>query len=300
MNVKINGTINFSSFNKIGRAPLSLFEARQESSNEKMHSMFFDETLVSFFRRLSFSPDGSLLFMPCGLVPKKSTEGRGRHAFYISTRGQLSGIPGIVIDGFQRGIIAIKPHPRLFILEPGKSSPFLSLPYRIVYATASQDTVCIFDTTQLNPIAMFTNLHYGTLTDIAWSSDGLHLLVTATDGFASMIYIGNGDLGSMMSMEEQETIISRLKSKYAPGAIPRPKSQAQPLDLLLNLNSEPAACPSSDFDSPRHLSNLVVPPSPLTKITDPTEPSSPTVNILPVKRKLVVPTNLNPTSLTQP
>lgn len=265
---KVNGSIKMSNHGKVQRAPVSFFGAEPvmaSDGTEKQHSMFFDETLVSFFRRLAFSPDGSLVFMPTGTVPQAFG---GRHAFYISTRGQLSGLPGIAVDGFTRGIIAIRPHPRLFKHSGEPKSMLFTLPYRIVYATASQDTVCIFDSTQLHPIAVFTNLHYGTLTDLAWSTDGHHLIATATDGFASLIRIEQGELGEMMSAEEQEIIIESLREKYAPGAIPIPKSQSEPLDLALNLNSEPA--PISEMDP--------IPSSPQVPQV---------VNILPVKRKVV-------------
>ncbi len=267
ISTKVNGSINLASFGKISRTPLSYFNFTADEP-EKSFSMFFDETLVSFFRRLSFSPDGSLLFLPTGLVPKKSEEGRGRHGFYICMRGQLAGLPGIVVDGFSRGIIAIRPHPRLFRLRSESKQPMIALPYRIVYATASQDTVCIFESSQLNPIAVFTNLHYGTLTDLAWSNDGKHLMATATDGFASMIYLDETALGQMLAPEEQANYLSTLREKYAPGAIPKPVSQSDPLALKLFLNSEANAPLTSELDRS-------APPS----------PASPTINILPVKRK---------------
>lgn len=272
---KVNGSIALGSINKIGRAPTNYFEASPaagDGAEEKMHAMFFDETLVSFFRRLAFSPDGSLLFLPTGLVPRSTAEGRGRHALYIATRGQLAGMPGVVIDGFSRGIVAVRPHPRLFRPQPEPAGqPLFALPYRIVYATASQDTVAVFDSTRTTPIAMFNNLHYGTLTDLAWSMDGRHLIATATDGFASMILVAEGDLGEMLPQEEQEGVIAGLREKFAPGAIPTPASQAEPLELMMTLNRDPAGTPTSELDL--------------------ASPAPPVVNILPVKRK-VVPTQL--------
>jgi len=277
---KFNGTVTLTPFGKFARAPVSLYEGHQQhqvglaGEAERMQSMFFDETMVTFFRRLAFSPDGSLLFLPAGLVPQ-SGEARSRHSFYLATRGQLSGLPGIVVDGSARGIIAIRPHPRLFMNRAHQiSAPLFTLPYRIVYATASQDSVCIYDSTQIHPIAVFTGLHYGTITDVAWSCDGKHLLATATDGFASIVYIKDGELGEMMEVAEQEDIIRHLRSKYAPGAIPKAASQADPLDLVLTLNSELPIPPTSELDpASSHL------------------PESPVVNILPVKRK-VMPTPL--------
>lgn len=43
-----------------------------------------------------------------------------------------------------------------------------ALPYRMLFAVATQDTVMIYDTQQSGPVCMFTNLHYAPFTDIAW------------------------------------------------------------------------------------------------------------------------------------
>ena len=49
----------------------------------------------------------------------------------------------------------------------GTASVF-ALPYRMLFAVATQDTVMIYDTQQSGPICMFTNLHYSSFTDVAW------------------------------------------------------------------------------------------------------------------------------------
>lgn len=300
---KVNGTVNLTAFGKLARAPLSLFGPQSDAQQaERMHSLFFDETLVSFFRRLAFSPDGSLLFMPTGLVPRSATTG-GRHAFYVATRGQLaSGLPGIVTDGSMRGIIAIRPHPRLFRLRAGQvEAPLFALDYRIVYATASQDSVCIYDTAQRHPIASFNNLHYGTLTDLAWSMDGRHLLVTATDGFASMVQLAPGDLGEMLPEAEQAELLAQLRAKYAPGVLPQSGSTAEPLDLALSLHSEALPQPTSEWDA--GIAMAATPSSPPVRLdSTPSLPAATTpqvINILPVKRK-PVPAKVASANVTQP
>jgi chromatin assembly factor 1 subunit B len=47
-------------------------------------------------------------------------------------------------------------------------TPAFALPYRIVYAVATQDAVLIYDTQQQTPLAVVSNLHYATFTDITW------------------------------------------------------------------------------------------------------------------------------------
>lgn len=51
--------------------------------------------------------------------------------------------------------------------KPGTGSVF-ALPYRMLFAVATQDTVMVYDTQQAGPICMFTNLHYSSFTDMAW------------------------------------------------------------------------------------------------------------------------------------
>lgn len=47
------------------------------------------------------------------------------------------------------------------------SSAF-ALPYRIVYAVATQDAVLVYDTQQQTPICVVSNLHFATFTDLTW------------------------------------------------------------------------------------------------------------------------------------
>ena len=43
-----------------------------------------------------------------------------------------------------------------------------SLPYRMVFAVATEDAVMIYDTQQPQPFAYITNIHYHTLSDLSW------------------------------------------------------------------------------------------------------------------------------------
>lgn len=42
------------------------------------------------------------------------------------------------------------------------------LPYRLVFAVASEDSVLFYDTQQLFPFGYVSNIHYHTLSDISW------------------------------------------------------------------------------------------------------------------------------------
>ena len=43
-----------------------------------------------------------------------------------------------------------------------------SLPYRMVYAVASIDSVLLYDTQHTAPFAFVSNIHYAAITDMAW------------------------------------------------------------------------------------------------------------------------------------
>ena len=42
------------------------------------------------------------------------------------------------------------------------------LPYRMIFAVASEDAVHLYDTQQSRPFAYLANLHYHTLSDLTW------------------------------------------------------------------------------------------------------------------------------------
>ena len=46
--------------------------------------------------------------------------------------------------------------------------PSSRLPYRVVFAVASLDSVYLYDTQQSPPIALLSNIHYTNITDLAW------------------------------------------------------------------------------------------------------------------------------------
>ena len=204
--------------------------------------IYANESHLSFFRRLTFAPDGSLLFTPAGQYKQYgSSEGRGNeevtNTVYIYTRAGLNKPPIAHLPGHKKSSIAVRCSPVFYTLRsitkpttsitidtssaddaidalpdpmiPSKSpvtlsameppssshasepiqhsrptsSPMVndkdqssssgsqsafSLPYRIVYAVATQDAVLVYDTQQQTPLIVVSNLHYTTFTDLTW------------------------------------------------------------------------------------------------------------------------------------
>jgi chromatin assembly factor 1 subunit B len=245
----------------------------------KNTNIYANETYTSFFRRLTFAPDGSLLFTPAGqykISHPPTTDGSKvpediQNTVYIYTRAGLNKPPIAHLPGHKKASIAVKCSPVYYtlrqtppkptvqitldtssadeaipalpepvvptaapsamdpptLLERSNSSmtvmpspkdigrptsspreqdttadspgptPAFALPYRMVYAVATQDSILVYDTQQQVPLCVVSNLHFTTFTDLAWSSDGLTLLMSSTDGFCSTISFAPGELGQI-------------------------------------------------------------------------------------------------------
>lgn len=228
----------------------------KNTSRPKLTNLYHDEALFTFFRRLTFTPDGSLLLAPAGQF-KQGTEGLPKdeliNTVYIYTRAGLAKPPVAHLPNQKKTAVAIKCSPVIFKLrdtqkptihktlepptdelvnlpplveEPSDSetkpsdieptninkdsgdqpanggttsgaADAFKLPYRIVFAVATGDSVIIYDTQQSTPLAILSNLHYATFTDLAWTNDGHSLIMTSTDGFCSICVFDSSDLGEI-------------------------------------------------------------------------------------------------------
>ncbi|KAL4956597.1 WD40-repeat-containing domain protein [Aspergillus filifer] len=214
----------------------------------KNANIYANETFTSFFRRLTFTPDGSLLLTPAGQykTSQVSTSDPGKtvdeviNTVYIYTRAGFNKPPISHLPGHKKPSVAVQCSPTLYTLreaaEPSKhitldtssgenvsalpettestnngveksakpsespapnqvSPPVFSLPYRVVYAVATQDAVLVYDTQQQAPLCVVSNLHFATFTDLTWSADGLTLIMSSSDGFCSTLSFAPGELG---------------------------------------------------------------------------------------------------------
>lgn len=205
----------------------------------KNASLYANETLTSFFRRLTFTPDGSLLLTPAGQYQVQHQADGPRPTYevintvYIYTRGGINKPPIAHLPGHKKPSVAVKCSPITYTLrqtppvtkqitidtssaedpipalpepiskpspavmdppppptsaapDPDKLStpskhlnletgpstpgpkPTFALPYRMVYAVATQDSVLLYDTQQTTPICVVSNLHLATFTDLTW------------------------------------------------------------------------------------------------------------------------------------
>lgn len=112
----------------------------------------------------------------------------------------VSGRPAVQLPGSSKAIVAVRFCPIIFTLRGSNSgktiflsviffscyflcdmeinwamvlsnecpATFFKLPYRIIFAVATLNSLYIYDTESVAPIALFAGLHYAAITDIAW------------------------------------------------------------------------------------------------------------------------------------
>ncbi|KAI0773000.1 WD40 repeat-like protein [Trametes elegans] len=82
---------------------------------------------------------------------------------------------------------ASKPPSPIPIITPAPTATIFSLPYRMLYAVATMDTIIIYDTQQAGPVCLLTKLHYDEFTDMTWSPDGQCLMLSSRDGYCTLV-----------------------------------------------------------------------------------------------------------------
>lgn len=199
----------------------TLISSDKTKGSNKSTRMFYDDTLKSFCRRLTFSPDGELLIVPSGIV--EQDDGKFINTTYIFSRLSLNK-PVMHLPTGDKYTVAVRCCPIYFELVPRNeneeddvnSKPWIknksvwSLPYRMVFAVATKDSVLLYDTQHTLPLAHVTKIHYTHLTDLAWSHDGRCLIISSTDGYCSFITFSKNELGipytknSNYQVEEKE------------------------------------------------------------------------------------------------
>ncbi|PNS16238.1 hypothetical protein CAC42_6345 [Sphaceloma murrayae] len=304
--------------------------------------LYANETFTSFFRRLTFAPDGSLLFTPAGQQKEHGSHDKHddvANMTYIYTRAGLNKPPVAKLPGHKKPSLAVRcspiyytlrtgqiktkeitidtgneadlsplpepvmeskaptsqtsmePPPPMSAPSPAPSSttapsprhlepepsplhtsslpaaplPVFDLPYRIIYAVATQDAVYVYDTQQKQPLCVVSNLHYATFTDLSWTSDGSMLLISSSDGFCSSLTFNPGELGtqwhppaSVRQPPSQITIAaspgittpSQTPTQATAPSIPRPpSSQSQPAGQSPFVAAHPSPARSMSISS---------------------------------------------------
>ncbi|CAK9162540.1 unnamed protein product [Ilex paraguariensis] len=176
-----------------------------DASKSAKNHLFHDETLPSFFRRLTWSPDGSFLLVPAGSY-KLSPSSDPVNTTYVISRKDLSR-PALLLPGASKPVVVVRFCPVAFSLRGSTSSAFFKLPYRLVFAVATLNSLYVYDTESVQPVAILAGLHYAAVSDIAWSPAGRYLAVSSQDGYCTLVEFEDDELGSPVPLSEEKKVM---------------------------------------------------------------------------------------------
>ncbi|MBN3300919.1 CAF1B factor, partial [Amia calva] len=224
-----------------------------EASSVKNYRMFHDDSMRSFFRRLTFTPDGSLLLAPAGCVEAGENV---TNTTYVFSRKNLKR-PIAHLPCPAKATLAVRCCPVYFELRNSKSEDgstlelpnVFKLPYRLVFAVASEDSLFLYDTQQTIPFGYISNIHYHTLSDITWSKDGSFLAVSSTDGYCSFVTFEAGELGT--PLKEKPTLEVQTPGPAAEKKLKKAARTASPVPRPVE--ASPGASKNGEGSSPSPL-----------------------------------------------
>ena len=176
------------------------FFCKHVIANFEEQKLFQDPaTSSAFFRRLSFSPDGAILVTPAGLYKDIPLA----HCFLKkSLNVPICSFPVADQATTRSTAIAVRFCPLLF--APSENSEFLTkLPHKLVWAVCTRDSVHVYTSEKLTPVASFQHYHYDTLSDLAWQGAGM-IAVSSLDGYISFILLDEHQFGTPLEASEDE------------------------------------------------------------------------------------------------
>lgn len=163
----------------------------------EMSRLFFDDTLQTFSRRISFTPGGEMLLAPSGIVESKDESGNFKftNVTHIFLRKSFSE-PFCYLPTGKLPTLAVKCCPQRFQCDSNVKDLF-QFPYKIVFAVATSENILFYDTQNHAPFGIVSGIHYTRHTDLSWSEDGRILSVSSTDGYCTFIIFQSGEFGPL-------------------------------------------------------------------------------------------------------
>ncbi|ANB12613.1 Hir1p [Sugiyamaella lignohabitans] len=163
---------------------------------------FIGSPISTYFRRLSWSPDGNHIAASNatnGPVPTIAIINRGTWDSDIS------------LIGHEAPVEVASFCPRVFLMQkPAPGDNLESANPVTVVATAGQDkTLAIWNTSNPRPLLVARNVAEKAITDIVWSPDGTKMYASSLDGTILIASFEDGELGWPLDLEEAQKQLTR-------------------------------------------------------------------------------------------
>ena len=194
---------------------------KEKESNQKnvvtYHYYFADEDQCNtFVRRSSFSPDGRICLLVSGVMQNPQNKNELNFVVWGVSRKDFSR-PQFYIPTLNKSSTCVRFCPLIFHKkenDPDNSTPaLLDLNYVMIFAIGTNDSVFIYGTDSIQPRYAITNIHYQSITDLAWNGDKM-LAVSSSDGYISFIIFEENELGVPYKPQDINWDDEKFKKQY--------------------------------------------------------------------------------------
>lgn len=160
---------------------------------------FKKSPLTSYFRRLSWSPDGQHIAVP------NATNGSVT-AVVIINRGNWA--TDVSLIGHEAPCEVCSFSPRLFRQKSSSVSKKDNL--TTILATGGQDrTLAVWSTTLTRPLVVAEDIVENAITDMCWTPDGRSLFLTSLDGSVTCVTFEENELGETVAEHVNDSQLLR-------------------------------------------------------------------------------------------
>lgn len=230
------------------------------------HQLFLSDLQNgSQFRRTSWSPDGSFFVVPSGQLKRTDTDSFSFCSYIFNRKFK----PVCALPCGKKPSVVVSFCPVLFKRTPGVAikSRQMNQQHKSVWAVATSDSVFVYHSESPDtPMIVASDLHYFSVTDLAWSHDGRWLIASSRDGFCTIISFAAGELGEVV---KKDIILPQSTPASATVATPRgaidPSEGCATDSVALPAAavglSKPCESPPAAAATPAEVFTVVEPPS---------------------------------------
>ncbi|KAI3402375.2 HIR1 [Candida oxycetoniae] len=227
---------------------------------------FKKSPLTSYFRRMSWSPDGQHIAVPNatnGPVPSVAIINRGNWGSDVS------------LIGHEAPVEVCSFSPSLFQVGSTSNKEEQEPKFQTVLATGGQDrTLAVWSTYNSKPIVVCSDIVYNSITDICWAPDGETLYFSCLDGSITCVRFDKGELGFVVSTDLIDKQLNRYGTDRESTILPESVEQ-----LLLEEKSRDTRALAIRQMMPVNKS----PKKPVDKKVEATSVLSPSQTLVPAK-----------------